>query len=70
MPKAPGNSNLSNRREKAAGLPDDEKKDNRTIDKTEIKNAQAAGIGALGRSDENQIEKLIDTEPGSDENVY
>ena len=28
------------------------------VKKTEIKNARASGIGALGRSEENQIEKL------------
>ncbi len=26
--------------------------------------------GALGRSDENQIEKLIENEPGEEDNVY
>lgn len=41
-----------------------------TIAKTEIENAHAAGIGALGRSEENQIEKLNDDELGKNEDVY
>ena len=37
---------------------------------SDIENAHASGIGALGRSDENQIEKLNDDEAGDDGNVY
>jgi len=78
MGKAPVNSDLSdNRKEqiKKKGFPDNQEGDENTKvkntrDNKEIKNAQAAGIGALGRSDENQIEKLIDREPEKDEPVY
>jgi len=78
MGKAPVNSDLSDKRKeqiKKKGFPDNQEGDENTKvkntrDNTEIKNAQAAGIGALGRSDENQIEKLIDREPEKDEPVY
>ncbi len=70
MRKAPGNNDLSDNIQKEQGLDDNKEKDSNTVNKTEVKNAQAAGIGALGRSDENQIEKLIENEPGEEDNVY
>ncbi len=70
MHKAPGNNDLSENIQKEQGLDDNTEKDSNTVNKTEVKNAQAAGIGALGRSDENQIEKLIENEPGEEDNVY
>lgn len=44
--------------------------DSRGGEKTEIKNAHASGIGALGRSEENQIEKLNNDDLENDEAVY
>ena len=40
------------------------------MNKTEVKDAHASGIGALGRSDENQIQKLSDDDSESDDVVY
>lgn len=40
------------------------------IKSTDIRNANAAGIGAIERSDENKIEKLSYEETGNDEDVY
>ncbi len=70
MRKASGNNDLSDNIQKEQGLDDNKEKDSNTVNKTEVKNAQAAGIGSLGKSDENQIEKLIDSEPGEEDNVY
>lgn len=70
MRKASGNSDLSGNIKKEKVLDGKNEKDTKPVDHTEIENAQAAGIGSLGRSDENQIEKLIDSEPGEDDNVY
>lgn len=78
MDNASGNIDLSGKRKeqiKEPGFPGNQERSERTTgknigDDTEIKNAQAAGIGALGRSDENQIEKLIDREPENDDAVY
>jgi len=78
MGKAPGNRDLSGKRKKQIKQPvfpanqerDESTKNKNTGDDTEIKNAQAAGLGTLGRSDENQIEKLIDSEPENDDDVY
>ncbi len=70
MRKASGNNDLSDNIQKEQGLEDNKEKDSNTVNKTEVKNAQAAGIGALGKSDENQIEKLIENEPGEEDNVY
>jgi len=73
MGKEPGNNDFFGKRKeeiKEAGHSDNQETGDGIIDNTEVKNAQAAGIGALGRSDENQIEKLIDKEPEKDENIY
>jgi hypothetical protein len=73
MDKASRDNNLSGTRKeqvKEPGFPGNQEKSEGTVSNTEIKNAQAAGIGALGRSDENQIEKLIDSEPEKDDDVY
>lgn len=40
------------------------------IKATEIKDAHASGIGALGRSEENQLENLSNNEAEKDEDVY
>lgn len=73
MDKAPGNSNQPGKRKdqiKEPGFPGNQDASDDISSKTEVKNAQAAGIGALGRTDENQIEKLIDSEPEKDDAVY
>jgi len=73
MGKEPGNNDLPGKRKeeiKDAGLSNTQKEGEGIFDNTEIKNAQAAGIGALGRSDENQIEKLIDNVQEKDDDVY
>lgn len=38
--------------------------------KTEVKDAHASGIGALGRSEENQIEKIDNNKFENDDTVY
>ena len=38
--------------------------------KTEVKDAHASGIGALGRSEENQIEKTDNNKFEKDDTVY
>ena len=73
MGKEPGNTDLSGKRKEEirdAKLSDDQKSGEGITANREVKNAQAAGIGALGRSNENQIEKLIDKEPEKDDDVY
>ena len=72
MGKASENRDLSGNRKdpvKNPGFPANQQSDDNTIS-SEVKNAQAAGIGALGRSDENQIEKMIDREQEKDDDVY
>ena len=44
--------------------------DGRGDEKTEVKNAQASGIGALGRSEENQIERSGNDISEEDDAVY
>jgi len=45
-------------------------RNNMRIDKTEIKNAHAAGMGALERSEENKIDKINYDEVEKDDSVY
>ena len=63
---------VKNRKNKKAG--DDTEQNDRAgsekMNKTEVKDAHASGIGALGRSDENQIQKLSDDDSESDDVVY
>ena len=73
MGNEPRDNDLSAKRKeeiKDAGFSNSQEVGKGIIGNTEVNNAQAAGIGALGRSDENQIEKLIDKEPEKDEDVY
>ena len=73
MGKASGDRHLlGNKKDrgKEQGFPGNQDAGEGSGANTDVKDAQAAGIGALGRTDENQIEKLIDSEPEKDDAVY
>ena len=73
MGKASGDRHLSgNKKDRGneQGSPGNQEAGEGNGGNTDVKNAQAAGIGALGRTDEDQIEKLIDSEPEKDDAVY
>ena len=64
-PKKGQTINQEKHTETGSGIYDDGK-----MSAADIKNAHASGIGALERSDENQIEKMNNDGTGNDGNVY